>query len=196
MESMNSLARAGVLALFAIFAILAVLFNDVRYPLLVLASIPLGLIGIVVGFLLSAKALSFLAMIGIIGLAGVQVNAAILLVTFVRQLRAQGMEPREALIKAARTRFRPILITTLTTMAGLFPTAYSLGGSDPMLIPMTLALAWGLAFGTFGSLVFIPSTMAALYQVKNGEVALFRAVGNVIDRILAPFQGRLIPRTK
>lgn len=168
-ESMMSLLKAGIVALFAIFAILTVLFNDLRYPVLVLASIPLGLIGIVVGFLLSGKALSFLAMIGIIGLAGVQVNAAILLVTFVRQLRSEGLTPREALVEAAQTRFRPILLTTLTTMAGLFPTAYSLGGSDPVLIPMTLALAWGLAFGTFGSLVFIPAAMSASYKLLGRD---------------------------
>ncbi|MCB1173790.1 MAG: efflux RND transporter permease subunit, partial [Leptospiraceae bacterium] len=166
-ESMESLAQAGVLAIFAIFAILALIFNDLKTPFLILASIPLGLVGITIGFLLSGKALSFLAMIGIIGLAGVQVNASIMLVTFVRQLRAEGMERREALIQAARQRFRPILLTTLTTMGGLFPTAYSLGGSDPVLIPITLALAWGLAFGTFLTLLFIPASYASWFALTD-----------------------------
>ncbi len=166
-ESMASLGRAGLFAIFAIFAILAVIFNDARKPLLILATIPLGIVGIVVGFLISAKALSFLAMIGIIGLAGVQVNASIMLIAFIDQLRRSGMDPRQALVQAARQRFRPILLTTLTTMGGLFPTAYSLGGSDPMLIPVTLALAWGLAFGTFGSLVFVPAVFAAFQDLRD-----------------------------
>ncbi|MCR9142910.1 MAG: efflux RND transporter permease subunit [bacterium] len=166
-ESMASLGRAGLFAIFAIFAILAVIFNDARKPLLILATIPLGIVGIVVGFLISAKALSFLAMIGIIGLAGVQVNASIMLIAFIDQLRRSGMDPRQALVQAARQRFRPILLTTLTTMGGLFPTAYSLGGSDPMLIPVTLALAWGLAFGTFGSLVFVPAVFAANMDLRD-----------------------------
>ncbi|MEQ9366363.1 MAG: efflux RND transporter permease subunit, partial [Leptospirales bacterium] len=166
-ESMASLGRAGLFAIFAIFAILAVIFNDTRKPLLILATIPLGIVGIVVGFLISGKALSFLAMIGIIGLAGVQVNASIMLIAFIDQLRREGMDAREALVQAARQRFRPILLTTLTTMGGLFPTAYSLGGSDPMLIPVTLALAWGLAFGTFGSLVFVPAVFAAYLDLSD-----------------------------
>lgn len=166
-ESMASLKQAGILALFAIFAILAIIFNDLRTPFLILATIPLGLIGIVIGFSISGKALSFLAMIGIIGLAGVQVNASIMLVTFIRQIRAEGASPTDSLIQAARYRFRPILLTTLTTMGGLFPTAYSLGGSDPVLIPITLALAWGLAFGTTGTLLFIPATYATYYKIRN-----------------------------
>ena len=173
-ESMASLGRAGLFAVFAIFAILAIIFNDIRKPILILATIPLGIVGIVVGFLISGKALSFLAMIGIIGLAGVQVNAAIMLIAFIDQLRQEeGVSARDALIQAARQRFRPILLTTLTTMGGLFPTAYSLGGSDPMLIPVTLALAWGLAFGTFGSLVFVPAMFAAYIDIKEGRFALF-----------------------
>lgn len=173
-ESMASLGRAGLFAIFAIFAILAIIFNDTRKPLVILATIPLGIVGIVVGFLISGKALSFLAMIGIIGLAGVQVNASIMLIAFIDQLRRDGMDAREALVQAARQRFRPILLTTLTTMGGLFPTAYSLGGSDPMLIPVTLALAWGLAFGTFGSLVFVPAVFAA-YLDLNDALARWKA---------------------
>ena len=168
-ESMASLGQAGIIAVLAIFAILAMVFNDVRKPLLILATVPLGIIGVVAGFLLSGKAMSFLAMIGVIGLAGVQVNASIILVTFIDQLKQEGIAPLDALIEAARTRFRPILVTTLTTMGGLFPTAYSLGGSDPMLIPITLALAWGLAFGTFGSLVFVPAVFSAFHALKYRE---------------------------
>lgn len=167
-ESMASLARAGLAAFFAIFAIIALIFNSPMRALIIMATIPLGLVGIVVGFLTAGKALSFLALIGIIGLAGVQVNAGIMLVEFIDKARGEGLSQLDAVVDAARTRFRPILLTSLTTMGGLFPTAYSLGGSDPVLIPMTLALAWGLASGTFGSLVFIPVVFACGYRLRDG----------------------------
>ncbi|MCW7491820.1 efflux RND transporter permease subunit [Leptospira sp. 2 VSF19] len=166
-KSMVSLLVAGVLAFFGIFAILAIIFNSIKKPILILLSIPLGFVGVVFGFLISGKALSFLAMIGIIGLAGVIVNASIVLVDTIQEFQAKGEGLYESLITASSERFRPILVTTLTTMAGMIPTAYAIGGSDPLLIPMTLSLAWGLGFGTFGSLLFIPASFSAYYKLKK-----------------------------
>ncbi|MCW7480426.1 efflux RND transporter permease subunit [Leptospira kanakyensis] len=166
-KSMVSLLTAGVLAFFGIFAILAIIFNSIKKPVLILLSIPLGFVGVVFGFLISGKALSFLAMIGIIGLAGVIVNASIVLVDTIQEFQAKGEGLYDSLITASGERFRPILVTTLTTMAGMIPTAYAIGGSDPLLIPMTLSLAWGLGFGTFGSLIFIPASFSAYYKLKK-----------------------------
>lgn len=166
-KSMVSLLTAGVLAFFGIFAILAIIFNSIKKPILILLSIPLGFVGVVFGFLISGKALSFLAMIGIIGLAGVIVNASIVLVDTIEEFQARGEGLYQSLITASSERFRPILVTTLTTMAGMIPTAYAIGGSDPLLIPMTLSLAWGLGFGTFGSLIFIPASFSAYYKLKK-----------------------------
>lgn len=166
-KSMVSLAKAGFLAMFGIFAILAIIFNSLTKPILIISSIPLGLVGVVFGFLISGKALSFLAMIGIIGLAGVIVNASIVLVDTIQEFQKKNLPINESLIKASSERFRPILVTTLTTMAGMIPTAYAIGGSDPLLIPMTLSLAWGLGFGTFGSLIFIPASFSAYYRLRG-----------------------------
>ncbi|TGN06531.1 efflux RND transporter permease subunit [Leptospira ilyithenensis] len=166
-KSMVSLAKAGVLAMFGIFAILAIIFNSLTKPILIILSIPLGFIGVVFGFLISGKALSFLAMIGIIGLAGVIVNASIVLVDTIQEFQKKGEGLYESLVTASAERFRPILVTTMTTMAGMIPTAYAIGGSDPMLIPMTLSLAWGLGFGTFGSLIFIPASFSAYYRLRG-----------------------------
>lgn len=166
-KSMVSLLIAGVLALFGIFAILAIIFNSIKKPILILLSIPLGFVGVVFGFLISGKALSFLAMIGIIGLAGVIVNASIVLVDTIQEFQAKGEGLYDSLITASSERFRPILVTTMTTMAGMIPTAYAIGGSDPLLIPMTLSLAWGLGFGTFGSLIFIPASFSAYYKLMK-----------------------------
>lgn len=166
-KSMVSLLVAGVLAFFGIFAILAIIFNSIKKPVLILLSIPLGFVGVVFGFLISGKALSFLAMIGIIGLAGVIVNASIVLVDTIEEFQSRGEGLLESLITASSERFRPILVTTMTTMAGMIPTAYAIGGSDPLLIPMTLSLAWGLGFETFGSLIFIPASFSAYYKLKK-----------------------------
>lgn len=155
-KSMASLGRAGILAFFGIYAILAFMFRNYSYPILIFTSVPLGLVGVIFGFLVSGKALSFLAMIGIIGLAGVVVNTSIILMETVLIKRKEGLSLNDALVQSASDRLRPIFLTTVTTMAGLIPTAYGLGGTDPVLVPMTLALAWGLGFGTFGSLILIP----------------------------------------
>lgn len=166
-KSMASLASAGIIAFFGIFAILALIFNNTIKPVVILFSIPLGLIGVIFGFLISNKSLSFLAMIGIIGLAGVIVNTSIVLVDCIDELQKKGMDKYESLAKAASSRFRPIILTTITTMAGLIPTAYGIGGTDAMLVPMTLALAWGLGFGTIGALFFIPTVFSIGYDIQD-----------------------------
>lgn len=165
-KSMASLASAGLIAFFGIFAILALIFNNTVKPIFIIMSIPLGLVGVIFGFLISNKSLSFLAMIGIIGLAGVIVNTSIVLVDCIDELQKKGMDKYESLVKAASSRFRPIILTTITTMAGLIPTAYGIGGTDAMLVPMTLALAWGLGFGTIGALFFIPTIFSIGYDFK------------------------------
>ncbi len=157
-ESLKSLFKAAVLAVFAIFIILVALFKSFFLSLLILTCIPLGLIGVVWAFLLHGEALSFFAMIGVVGLAGVVVNSAIILVSFILNLKKENPElPLSAVvIKASTMRFRPIMITNLTTLGGFFPTAYGLAGFEPLLQPMTLALFWGLFTATFLTLIWIP----------------------------------------
>jgi multidrug efflux pump subunit AcrB len=134
------------------------IFNNTIKPVVILFSIPLGLIGVIFGFLISNKSLSFLAMIGIIGLAGVIVNTSIVLVDCIDELQKKGMDKYESLAKAASSRFRPIILTTITTMAGLIPTAYGIGGTDAMLV---------LGFGTIGALFFIPTVFSIGYDLQD-----------------------------
>ncbi|MCG9876602.1 MAG: efflux RND transporter permease subunit [Leptospiraceae bacterium] len=166
-KSMVSLGKATILAIFGIYAILAIIFNSALKPLVILACIPLGFIGVVIGFITSGKTLSFLAMVGIIGLAGVIVNASIVIVDTIQEYEKKGLPFYDCLVQASTDRFRPILVTTFTTMAGMIPTAYAIGGSDPILIPMTLSLAWGLGFGSFGSLLFIPAVFSVYGRVTG-----------------------------
>jgi multidrug efflux pump subunit AcrB len=102
-------------------------------------------------------------MIGVIGLAGIIVNNGIILIDFINQMKDEGkMGMHDILVKAPTIRLKPVMATSLTTMGGLFPTAYGLGGADAMLIPMTLAMAWGLTTGTILTLIWIPSGYAII----------------------------------
>lgn len=170
-ESMESLANASVLAAIGIFAILVFLFRSYLRPLIIMMTIPLGLLGFSIAFYLPvlsgyadrSRPISFLALIGIIGLAGIIVNSGIVLISFIDDMRKEGkLSLHEILVKASGMRLRAVLVTSLTTISGLIPTAYGIGGTDAMLVPMTLAMAWGLTAGTVLTLIFIPCAYAIL----------------------------------
>ena len=170
---MESLAQAGVLAIICIYAILVLVFDSFLRPMLIISTIPLGLLGFSVAFYFHDRPISFMALIGIIGLAGIIVNSGIVLISFIDELREKGgMELNEILSKASGMRLRAVLVTSLTTISGLFPTAYGIGGSEAMLIPMTLAMAWGLTSGTFLTLVWVPCG----YAIIEDFVELFKSL--------------------
>lgn len=162
-ESMASLGNAMMLALVCIYAIMVYIFRSYLAPGLIMTTIPLGLLGVSVSFWAHGRPVSFLAMIGVIGLAGIIVNNGIILIDFINQMRQEGtMSLKEILVKAPTIRLKPVMATSLTTMGGLFPTAYGIGGADSMLVPMTLAMAWGLTTGTILTLIWIPSGYAII----------------------------------
>ena len=165
-ESMQSLFAALIIAVLCIFAILVTLFNSFYKPFIIMFTIPFGFIGTIVGFTLHQKPLGFMAMIGVIGLAGVVVNASIVMMSFIDQLREKNqMGFKDCLIKGTSLRLRPVLLTTITTVSALLPTAYGIGGWDPLLVPLTLALAWGLLFGTLQTLVLVPCSYAVMEDI-------------------------------
>ena len=162
-ESMASLANALMLSLIGIFALMVFLFRSYLRPFIIMTTIPLGLLGFAVAFWLHDRPVSFLALIGIIGLGGIIVNSGIVLISFIDEMREEGkLALNEILAKASRLRLRAVMVTSLTTISGLIPTAYGIGGADAMLIPMTLAMAWGLTSGTILTLVWIPAAYAIL----------------------------------
>ena len=162
-ESMASLAEASILAVFAIFGLLVFAFNSFLKPFIILTTIPLGLLGMSLSFYLHQKPVSFLALIGIIGLAGMIVNSGIVLISYIDQLKREShLNSKEILVKAAVVRLKPVVVTSLTTISGLLPTAYGIGGTDAMLVPMTLAMAWGLTTGTILTLIWVPCAVGIL----------------------------------
>jgi multidrug efflux pump subunit AcrB len=168
-ESLASLAVALVLAIFGIFATLVFTFRSFSRPLLILSTIPLGLVGVFYAFAFSQKPLSFLAFIGVVGLSGVVINSAIILVDFIDELQRTGKfnDLSELLITASARRLRAVLATGLTTVVGLVPTAFGWGGFDALLVPITLALSWGMIVGTVLSLIWIPAGYLVLQDIRG-----------------------------
>jgi multidrug efflux pump subunit AcrB len=154
--------KAFLFALFGIFIVLLLIFRSVTQPLLVLIAIPFGIIGVVLAFKLHGQPLGFFAMIGTVGLAGVVVNDSIVMVDFMNRLIKKlgtytQQELREKIVEGAGERLVAVLLTTITTIAGVLPTVYGIGGSNPMIKPLTMALAYGLLFGTLITLILLPN---------------------------------------
>lgn len=175
-ESVAGLVFSFGFALLGIFAILAIQFNRLSWPLLVMLAIPFGIIGVVVGFWLNREPLSFMALMGFVALSGVVVNASLVMSVFIQRLIAAGRPWRDAVVEAGRRRLRAVILTTVTTVAGLLPTAYGWGGHDPFVAPMALALSWGLIFSTFITLFTVPATLGIGMDVKAMVGGLTRIV--------------------
>ena len=168
--SLSSLQFALLLAVFLVYVIMASTFESVVQPFVILLSVPLAAIGVVMALGLIGLPISVVVLIGLIVLAGVVVNNAIVLVDTINRLRMRGMERVEAVQTGATMRLRPILITTLTTVLGLFPLALGLGAGSEIQQPLAVTIIGGLLSSTLLTLVVIP----ALYLVitrDNGAVA-------------------------
>jgi len=175
-ESMRGLIFSFAYALAGIFVILAIQFNRVSYPLLVMLAIPFGAIGIIVGFFLNGQPLSFMAMMGFVALTGVVVNDSLVIAVFIQRSLEKGMAWREAVHEAGTRRLRAVLLTTITTVVGLLPTAYGWGGFDPFVAPMALALSWGLIFSTGITLLSVPAAFGIGMDVKHAACRLWQGI--------------------
>ncbi len=154
-ESVSSLLQAFVLAILLIYTILATQFQSFSQPLVVMAAIPLSFIGVAIGFLLTAKPIGIIALVGVVGLAGIVVNDSLVLVDFINKRRDQGMGLDEAIVEAGRLRLRPIFLTSITTIAGLLPLSLAAQGLAH-LAPMAQVIVWGLSFSTLLTLIVVP----------------------------------------
>jgi len=144
---------ASVAALFLIYALIAVPLHSYTQPLIIMSVIPFGLIGAVFGHILLGKAISMFSLFGLIALAGVVVNDSIILVDFINRARQAGVSAYEAVITSGKERFRPIILTSLTTAAGLMPIMLE----TSFVIPMAISLSFGIIFATIITLFLIPS---------------------------------------
>ncbi|MFH1604353.1 MAG: efflux RND transporter permease subunit [Pseudomonadota bacterium] len=150
-------ATLAALALFLVFVVMAVQYESLRNPVVIMLGVPFALIGVVIGLLATGLPLSMPVWLGIIMLIGVVVNNAIVLIEYIELLRGRGAGVLEAIVESARLRLRPILMTTLTTVAGMSPLAFGLGEGSEMLRPLAVCMVFGLAFSMFVTLLLIPS---------------------------------------
>jgi multidrug efflux pump subunit AcrB len=170
-EFLSSLARGWLMALLAIYGLLAVPLRSYSQPLIIMSAIPFGLIGAVWGHVLMGYDFSMLSVIGIVALSGVVVNDSLVLVDYVNRRRREGAGLRQALVDAGSARFRAILLTSLTTFAGLTPLMIEQSVQARMLIPMGISLAFGVIFATLITLVLVPCT----YLILEDALSALRA---------------------
>jgi HAE1 family hydrophobic/amphiphilic exporter-1 len=167
-NSFQSLLFALALAIFLVYLVMASQFESLLHPLLILLTVPLACAGSIYGLYLSGTNISVVVFIGLIMLAGIVVNNAIVLIDRINQLRESGLQKTAAIIEAAQSRLRPILMTTLTTSLGLLPMAIGLGDGAEIRTPMAVTVIYGLLFATLLTLFFIP-VIYSLFDRKKFE---------------------------
>ena len=155
-DSFRSMQFALALAIFLVYLVMASQFESLIHPFVILFTIPLALVGAVLALFVTGTTINIVAFIGIIMLAGIVVNNAIVLVDLINQLRAQGKQRIEAILEAGTARLRPILMTSLTTTLGLLPMAMGFGEGSEVRTPMAITVIGGLAVSTLLTLVVIP----------------------------------------
>jgi multidrug efflux pump subunit AcrB len=155
-ESLGDVQTGFAIALFGIYALLAIPFRSFTQPFVVMSAIPFGFVGAMIGHLVMGFDFSLLSLFGLVGLAGVVVNDSLILVYTANRMRGQGKTAHEAIISAGGMRFRPILLTSLTTFAGLSPMLLERSVQAQFLIPMAISLGFGVLFGTLVTLLLIP----------------------------------------
>ncbi|MGD9082361.1 MAG: efflux RND transporter permease subunit, partial [Desulfobacterales bacterium] len=156
-ESMQSLMRGLLMALLVIFAMLAVPLNSYLQPVIIMSAVPFGIVGAVIGHLIMGYSLSVLSMFGVVALCGVVVNDSLVLIDFANRKERTGMSRRDAVHEAGIHRFRPVILTTLTTFGGLSPMIFETSRQARFLIPMAVSLGYGILFATMITLILVPS---------------------------------------
>ena len=165
---MADVMRGFVIALLAIYALLAIPFKSFSQPLIVMAAIPFGIVGAVAGHLLMGYNLSLMSAFGMVGLAGVVVNDSLVLIDAANRIRRQGIGIGDAVSQAGTLRFRAIILTSLTTFAGLTPMIMERSLQAQFLIPMAISLGFGVLFATLITLLLIPCGYLILEDMYEG----------------------------
>ncbi len=169
-ESFESMQFALLLAVFLVYLVMASQFESLIHPFVILFTIPLALVGAVLALFITGTTINIVALIGVIMLAGIVVNNAIVLVDLINQLRAQGKERVDAIMEAGTARLRPILMTSLTTALGLLPMAMGFGEGSEVRTPMAITVIGGLVVSTMLTLLVIP-VVYSLMDRKRWPVA-------------------------
>ncbi|MEA2014866.1 MAG: efflux RND transporter permease subunit [Thermodesulfobacteriota bacterium] len=166
-ESLDDIKTGFLFALFCIYALLAIPFRSFTQPFVVMAAIPFGIVGAVAGHLVMGLDITFLSLFGMVGLAGIVVNDSLVLIHATNRLRKEGANARNAVVQAGTLRFRAIILTSLTTFAGLTPMILEKSLQAKFLIPMAVSLGYGVLYATFITLLFVPCIYLILEDILN-----------------------------
>jgi len=166
-ESMRGLLFGLLVALVVIYAMLAVPFNSFIQPMIIMMSIPFGLVGAVIGHLIMGYSLSVMSTFGVVALSGVVINGALVLIDFANREQQAGMNVHDAIHAAGIHRFRPILLTTLTTFGGLAPIIFETSRQAKFLIPMAISLGFGILFAALITLLLVPSLFLIVEDLRQ-----------------------------
>jgi multidrug efflux pump subunit AcrB len=166
-ESMGSLFWGLGLALFVIYAVLAVPFRSYVQPLIIMSSIPFGIVGAIVGHVIMGYSLSLMSLFGIVALTGVVVNDSLVLINFTNNERQRGLNVFDALVSAGTLRFRAIMLTSLTTFGALIPLIFETSRQAKFMIPMAISLGFGVLFATGITLLLVPSIYHIVEDLRN-----------------------------
>ncbi|MEM1117746.1 MAG: efflux RND transporter permease subunit [Bacteroidota bacterium] len=180
-ESGQALGRGFLLALLVIYALLAIPFRSYIQPLVIMSAIPFGIIGALAGHLLLDLSVGLLSVFGIIGLSGVVVNDSLVMIDFINERRLSGMGMREAIVDGAKSRFRPILLTSITTFLGVAPLVLETSLQAQFLIPMAAALGFGILFATGILMLLVPALAMIQYTVQTAFET--KVLGRVEDEV-------------
>jgi multidrug efflux pump subunit AcrB len=173
-EFVRNLAVASIVALFLIYALIAIPLRSYAQPLVIMAVIPFGLIGAVIGHMIMGKAISMFSLFGLVALAGVVVNDSLIMIDFVNRAREDGVPLRQAVIDSGTQRFRAIMLTSFTTAAGLMPIMFETSVQAQYMIPMAISMSYGIVFATAITLFLIP----ALFMLHLDFFARMRKIFN------------------
>ena len=185
-ESIESLTFGFLVALLVIYGLLAIPFKSYVQPMIIMSVIPFGIVGAVMGHLIMGFAISLLSLFGIVALSGVVVNDSLVLVDFInrgRERAGEGADLHEIIRNAGVARFRPVLLTSLTTFAGLTPILLEKSLQAQFLIPMAISLGFGVLFATAITLILVP---ICYYILEDGLAVLARIRSGLKGRVLEP----------
>ena len=166
-DTLKDVQRGFIIAMFCIYALLAIPFRSFSQPFIIMVAIPFGLVGAIAGHLLMGMNISVLSLFGMVGLTGVVVNDSLVLIHAANSIRKECADPKEAVVQAGGLRFRAIILTSLTTFAGLTPMLLEKSLQAQFLIPMAISLGFGVLFSTVITLLLIPCGYLILDDIQG-----------------------------
>nr|WP_285845128.1 efflux RND transporter permease subunit [Oceanobacillus profundus] len=173
-ELLTDMILIFVISIFLVYLVMAVQFNHLAHPIIVMSVIPMAFVGVVLGLFATQRELSILSGMGIIMLIGIVLNNAILLIDRTNQLRREGIPVNDAVVRAGKDRIRPIFMTTFTTVGGMLPLALATGTTGNYQATMATAVISGLMFATLITLVLVPAVYRTFNAIGNGFGRLFK----------------------